>query len=182
MPLRFSSEPDRRFRKPSEADVKHAVALRDIMRERGCSPDEADRIHNERQLREWQATADRFFADVKETAQTFEQVAEALPQHRREMFWDLPLSQAVDMAVRHLAPRQRGRCERRPRVRAVRRRRSSRSTRAGPSSDPDEPEPPRRGRHLRLLHNGHEPRCGARGFALFRRPRPLERPEKGERR
>jgi hypothetical protein len=57
--------------------------------------------------------------------------------------------------------------------------RTSRTTRAGPS-DPDEPEPPRRRRHLRLLHNGRGPRCGARGFALFQRPRPLERPEKGE--
>ena len=95
----------------------------------------------------------------------------------------------LDILLRRASPRASAaatRVRRGPRCRGAGRpahRRASRSTsRAGPSSDPDEPEPPRRRRHLRLLHNGREPRRGARGFALFQRPRPLERPERGERR
>jgi hypothetical protein len=157
--------------------AERARKLIAIKRECGCADlFEANEILNKREHEERQAKADSFFVEVTETGRAFDEIARALPQHKREVFLDLSLKAALGMAIRHFAPRVRGHCERRPRSRAVRRR-SGRTTRAGPS-DPDEPEPPRR-RRLRLLHNGHEPRCGARGFALFRRPRPSERPEKG---
>jgi hypothetical protein len=72
----------------------------------------------------------------------------------------------------HLAPRRGhigGRC------RPARRR----TSRAGPDSDDPEPGPSSGRLATSLLHNGHEPQTGARGFALFQRFRPLERPEKG---
>jgi hypothetical protein len=131
-----------RLAKASDADRIRAIkAIKDA---EGISFAEASRRYTEQRLERVKEAFQSFTDEVNEAAQTFEQVAEALPQHRRELFWDLPLRQAVDLAVRHfaprhLAPRQRGRCERRPRVRAVRRRRSSRTTRAGPLADPDLP-------------------------------------------
>jgi hypothetical protein len=142
------------------ADADHGLALAAIMRERGCSPDEANRILRDRQLKDRQTKLQSFTDELNSDVETIERAAKKMPHRQRELMMDLPWRQGLAMAVRHFAPRQRGRCERRPRVRALPRRRSSRSTRAGPSSDPDEPEPPRRRRHLRRLHNGHEPRAG----------------------
>jgi hypothetical protein len=126
-----------RFARPEGAP--HILALAEIMRERGCSPSEANEVLIGRKRRERQQKFQSFNANLQETAKTFEEVARSLPQRKREVFLDLPLKAAVGMAIRHFAPRQRGRCGGRPRARIVRRG-SSRSTRAGPS-DPDDPEP-----------------------------------------
>jgi hypothetical protein len=124
---------------PKPGDVERIRAITAIKRERRCSFDEAVRIHDQQRLEGWQEASDSFFAGVAEAARTFEEIANSLPERKRETFLDLPLGAAVAMAVRHFAPRQRGRCERRPRARAVRRR-SGRATRAGPGDDPPQPE------------------------------------------
>jgi hypothetical protein len=123
----------------SPPNAERIRALRAIAHEHGCSPDKANEIYWERWAAEKQQKFQSFNANLQETAKTFEEIANTLPRRQREAFVDLPLKAALGMAVRHFAPRQRGRCEGRPRVRIVRRR-SSRSTRAGPS-DPDDPEP-----------------------------------------
>jgi hypothetical protein len=180
--MRFSTEGDlKRFRKPSEADVERTRAIAATMHERDCSLQEANSIRIDRERKEREAKVQAFTKALEETAKTLELTAAALPRHKREQFWDLPLRQALSMA-RHSAPRVRGRCERRPRPV---RRRSSRSTRAGPS-DPDEPEPAGPGAPVgdtqaELLETARAP-VGGPCLELFQRPGPLERPEKGERR
>jgi hypothetical protein len=131
-----------RFGPSKPEDVPRFRRIARLMREHGYSPSEAAEIDDRRQLAEWQAKTDAASIEIQETARTFERVAGRLPRHQRETFLDLPLGAAAAMAIRHFAPRQRGRCERRPRVRVVRRR-SGRVTRAGPK-DPDEPEPAKR--------------------------------------
>jgi hypothetical protein len=121
-------------------DVGYARAVAAIKRERGCSLDEAIRIYHERQLEERQAAIQAFGAEIDTAAMTVDRAAKRMPHHQRELMLELPWRHGLAMAIQHLAPRQRGRCERRPRARSVRRRRPSRSTRAGPS-DPDDPEP-----------------------------------------
>jgi hypothetical protein len=127
----------RRFRKASEADARHGRAIATTMHERNCSPQEANSIRIDRERKERQAKVQAFANELEETAKTLEQTAAALPRHKREQFWDLPLRRALSMAVRHFAPRVRGRCDRRPRPV---RRRSGHTTRAGPS----ELDPPSR--------------------------------------
>jgi hypothetical protein len=130
-----------RFARPEDADRIRALSR--TVHEHGCSPDEANEILIDRELEGWQATSDSFFAGVAQTAKTFEEIANSLPRRKREVFLDLPLKAALGVAIRHFAPRQRGRCEGRPRARIVRRR-SSRSTRAGPSDPSDlADEPPK---------------------------------------
>jgi hypothetical protein len=147
-----------RLAKPGDADRVRKLSA--IKREGACADFiEANEILIEREREERQAKADSFFAEVTETGRAFDEIARALPQHKRDVFLDLPLPAALGMAVRHFAPRMRGRCERRPGARPVRRR-SSRSARAGPS-DPDQSEPPRRRRqdsHPRQLQLWPEPR------------------------
>jgi hypothetical protein len=143
--MRFSTEADlKRFRKTSEADVERARAFAATMHRRDCSLQEANSIRIDRERKERQAKVQAFTNELEETAKTLEQTAAALPRHKREQFWDLPLWQALSMAVRHFAPRVRGRCERRPRPV---RRRSGRTTRAGPSEldPPSRPPAPSRG-------------------------------------
>jgi hypothetical protein len=141
----------KRFRKPSEADVRRFRAIAAIMHERRCSPQQAHEIQLQQEHEERQAKVDRFFAEVAETARAFEEISNRLPQHKREAFLDLPLGPAVGLAVRHFAPR---RCERRPRVLAVRRCRAPRPTRASPS-DPDDPEPAGSGAPAGITRRDH---------------------------
>jgi hypothetical protein len=130
------------------AALAHFRALRAIMHERDCSLDEANEIYWERWAAEKQKAFQSFTDELNTKVETIERAERTMPHYQRELMMSLPWRQGIGMAVRYLAPRQlaprqRGRCERRPRVRAVRRRRSSQSTRAGPEEG--DPEPAGRG-------------------------------------
>jgi hypothetical protein len=130
-----------------DVDAAHLRELGDIMREHNCSPDEAARIQNERQLAEVEDKLAAMFGPGIKDAATVEQAAKTMAEHRRELMLELPWHRGLWMARQHLAhrrliPRQRGRCERRPAVRRSARR-STAASRDGPS-DPSDLDPPPR--------------------------------------
>jgi hypothetical protein len=172
-------------RPPKPREYARIREIAAIMREHGCDADEAGRILNERERQERQAKVESFTAELEARADTVGRAAKTIPHHRRELMMELPWRQGLGIAVRHLAPRERvrGRCERRPSVRAVRRPRSSRATRAGPDAD-GESDPPGAGDTggvaTSRLEKAQARRLPGSCACCFHDPRPWRRP--GERR